>query len=155
MTVGLAGLKAARPPALLDIPDGKAGYDPGIPLFPGAQEQRGPPESKSQLANDQGIIAMSSVIDFLEKMGCDAQLRHASPDDIAQALTETQIESALGAAIIARSTSELYALMRQGPLFCIQTTPGKEDEKEDEGEEDEEPAAPPKKKGLQKALPAA
>jgi hypothetical protein len=97
---------------------------------------------------------MSSIIDFLEKMGGDAQLRHASPDDIAQALAETQIDSALGAAIIARSTSQLYALMRQGPLFCIQTTPGKEDEKEEEGEEDEEPAAPPKKKSVRTA-PAA
>lgn len=97
---------------------------------------------------------MSSVIDFLEKMGRDAQLRHASADDIAQALAQTQVDSALGAAIIARSTSDLYALMQQGPLFCIQTTPGKDDEKKKEDEEDEEPAVPPKK-SIQHALTVA
>ncbi|WP_445144861.1 hypothetical protein [Dyella sp. Tek66A03] len=85
---------------------------------------------------------MLSVIDFLEKMGKDAQLRHASQDDIAQALADADIESALGAAIIARSTSELYALLGQGPMFHVQMDPGKEDEEEDEDEEGDEGEKP-------------
>lgn len=102
---------------------------------------------------------MSSVIDFLEKMGQDAQLRHASPEDIAQALAEANVDAAIGAAIIAKSTSELYALLHQGPLFCIQTAPdkpGKEKKKEEEGEgkEDKEQAPSPKKKSSRKSLPA-
>jgi len=87
---------------------------------------------------------MSSVIDFLEKMGKDAQLRYASQDELTLALTETQIESELGAAIIAKSTSELYALLHQGPLFCVQTTPGKEEEEEEEGDEEGEDELSPK-----------
>ncbi len=98
---------------------------------------------------------MSSVIDFLERMGKDAQLRYASQDELTLALTETQIESELGAAIIAKSTSELYALLHQGPMFCIQTTPGKEDEEEEgEGEgEDEDDEAVPQKSSSRKASP--
>lgn len=89
---------------------------------------------------------MSRVIEFLERMGMDATLRHASDDQVALALTEAQMDAAVGAAILARSTAQLYALLGQGPLFCIQTTPGKEKEKEDEQEDDEdkEPAQPKK-----------
>jgi hypothetical protein len=100
---------------------------------------------------------MSNVIDFLEKMGKDALLRHASQDELALALEQAQIETSLGAAIIAKSTSELYALLHQGPLFCIQTTPSKEDEEkeegEEEGDEDDEPKAPAKKSS-RKSLPS-
>lgn len=89
---------------------------------------------------------MSSVIDFLEKMGKDAQLRHASQDEVALALEEAHIEASLGAAIIAKSTSELYALLHQGPLFCVQSAPGKEEEEEEEeSDEEAEPKAPAKK----------
>ncbi len=88
---------------------------------------------------------MSSVIDFLEKMGKDAQLRYASQNELALALEEARIEASLGAAIIAKSTSELYALLHQGPLFCVQSAPGKEEEdEEEEGEEDDETLAPAK-----------
>jgi hypothetical protein len=98
---------------------------------------------------------MTSVIDFLEKMGKDAQLRHASQDELVLALEEAQIEASLGAAIIAKSTSELYALLHQGPLFCVQSAPGKEEEEEEEGEgdEDAEPKAPAKKSS-RKSLPS-
>ncbi|HET6555319.1 MAG TPA: hypothetical protein VFG49_17465 [Dyella sp.] len=81
---------------------------------------------------------MSSVIEFLERLGADAQLRHASQEDIARALEEVQMDADVGAAIIARSTSDLYALLKQEPMFHILENPGREDEDEEEEEGDEE-----------------
>lgn len=88
---------------------------------------------------------MSSVIEFLERMGADAQLRHASQEDIELALEESQVDAALGAAIIARSTSDLYALLDQRPMFHVQNNPGKEEEEEEE-EGDEEEDSPSQRK---------
>ena len=86
---------------------------------------------------------MSSVIAFLERMGTDAQLRHAPQEDIEQALTESQIDSALGAAIIAKSTSELYALLKLRPMFHVMNDPGPlPGINDDEDEEEEKKAAP-------------
>jgi len=80
---------------------------------------------------------MSSVVEFLERMGRDAQLRHASQDEVAQALEESQVDSTLGAAIIARSTSDLYGLLDLRPMFHVQNNPGREDEEEEEEGEEE------------------
>jgi hypothetical protein len=82
---------------------------------------------------------MSSVIEFLERMGADAQLRHASREKIAAALEDTQVDAVLGAAIIARSTADLYALLDVRPMFKTTENPGREDEDEEgEGEGEEE-----------------
>lgn len=83
---------------------------------------------------------MSSVIKFLERMGADAQLRHASREDIAQALEESQVDAALGAAIISYTTSadDLYSLLGLKPMFHTLENPGREEEEEEEGEEGEE-----------------
>ncbi|WP_114824747.1 hypothetical protein [Dyella solisilvae] len=83
---------------------------------------------------------MSSVIEFLERMGADARLRHASQEDIAQALEESQVDASLGAAIIARSADELYALLDVGPMFKTIENPGREDEEEPAEPEEEEPS---------------
>lgn len=81
---------------------------------------------------------MSSVIEFLERLGADAQLRHASQEDIAQALEESQIDSAVGAAIVAKSTSDLYALLdQQQPMFHVLENPGREEEEEEEEGDDD------------------
>lgn len=92
---------------------------------------------------------MSSIIDFLERMGSEAQLRDASPEELELALTETEIEAPLRTAIFNKDTSELQALLRQMPLFGIQSTPD-EDEDEDEDEEEDEETGKPKPKGLQR-----
>lgn len=82
---------------------------------------------------------MSSVIEFLERMGADAELRHASTEDLAQALTASSVDERVGAAIIARSTADIYALLdQQRPMFHVQKEPGREDEGEDEDEEEGE-----------------
>lgn len=85
---------------------------------------------------------MSSVIDFLERLGADAQLRHASLEEIAQALEASQVDAATGAAILAKSTADLYALLDEHPMFHTQSNPGREEEEEDEEEGEEEPEAP-------------
>jgi hypothetical protein len=89
---------------------------------------------------------MSSVIEFLERMGADAHMRRASQEEIAVALEESQVDSDLGAAIIAKSTAELYSLLDLRPMFHTLENPGREDEDEegegeDEGEEEKDSLA--------------
>ena len=79
---------------------------------------------------------MSSIIDFLERMGSDAQWRDASQEELDVALTEAEIEAPLRAAILNKDTSGLQALMRLMPLFSIQDVPD-EDENEDDDDDDE------------------
>lgn len=81
---------------------------------------------------------MSSIIEFLERMGADAQLRHASSGEIAEALAQHQVDAATGAAIIARSTADLYSLLGIKPMFKTLENPGREDEEEEGEEEGEE-----------------
>jgi hypothetical protein len=80
---------------------------------------------------------MSNVIDFLERMGRDAQLRHASQGEVELALANEQIDLELQAAILAESSSQLGALLGQG-VFCCMQEPGKEDEDEDDDGDGEE-----------------
>jgi len=78
---------------------------------------------------------MSSVIEFLERLGGDAQLRQATTEEIALALADAKVEASASEAILARNVDELYALLKQAPMFCVQTVPRKEGEEEDEEEE--------------------
>ncbi|WP_458071998.1 hypothetical protein [Rhodanobacter sp. BL-MT-08] len=82
-----------------------------------------------------------NVIDFLERMGRDAQLRHASAAEMEVALNATEIEPELQAAILGRDQSQLEALLGQVPL-CVALFPGQEDE-EDGDEEEETPSKEP------------
>jgi hypothetical protein len=86
---------------------------------------------------------MSSIIDFLERMGSEAQLHDASLEELELALTEAAIEAPLRTAILTKDTSGLQALLRQMPLFGIQLDPD-DDEDDDEDEETDEP------KGMQR-----
>ena len=76
---------------------------------------------------------MSNVIDFLERVGQDAQLRQGSQNEMELAMTRAQIDPELQAAIVAKDQSLLEMLLGQGILCCMQM-PGKEDEDEDEDE---------------------
>jgi hypothetical protein len=77
---------------------------------------------------------MSSVIDFLERVGSDAQWRTASHDEIELALAAAEIEVPLREAILAKDPSKLEALLGQVPQLGMMTLP----DEEEEGEEDEE-----------------
>jgi hypothetical protein len=77
---------------------------------------------------------MSSVIDFLEKMGGDARWLAASEEAIALALAETGIEEPICAAIARGDASALQALLNQ-PFFLgmqIPVAPEEEDEEDEE-----------------------
>lgn len=86
---------------------------------------------------------MSDVIEFLEKMGRHAQLRHASPEDMELALEDAQIDAPLSSAILARDMSDLYDLLKLQPMFATQMEPGEEEDapsKEEEPGREEEDA---------------
>jgi CO dehydrogenase/acetyl-CoA synthase beta subunit len=86
---------------------------------------------------------MSNVIEFLERLGSDAYLRQAAKDEVAMALADAKVDASAGEAILARNVEELYALLNQGPLFCLQSFPRKEEEEEEEeGQGEEEQKAP-------------
>jgi molybdopterin-guanine dinucleotide biosynthesis protein A len=76
---------------------------------------------------------MSNVINFLVRMGQDAQLRHASSHEVALALASEQIDPELRAAILAKDQREIERLLEQAPHCCL-LFPEKEDE-DDDGEE--------------------
>jgi hypothetical protein len=78
---------------------------------------------------------MTDVIDFLERMGQDAQLRHASQDEVELALTSAEIAPELQTAILAKDQAKIESLLGQAPL-CGMFLPGQEEE--EEGDEDEE-----------------
>lgn len=80
---------------------------------------------------------MTDVIDFLERVGQDAQLRHASQDEVGLALTSTEIAPELQAAILANDPVQLETLLGHVPA-CGYLLPGEEPAEEEEGDEDEE-----------------
>lgn len=73
---------------------------------------------------------MFDVIDFLERVGQDAQLRHASQDEVGLALSGAEVDSQLRVAILARDGQELRVLLGQGPFCCLihPAKPGEEQE---------------------------
>lgn len=80
---------------------------------------------------------MSNVIGFLEKMGQDAELRHATNDEMKLALTSTQIDPDLKAAILQSDQAKLDVLLGARINIVCSVFPGKE---EDDEEEEESPA---------------
>ena len=91
---------------------------------------------------------MSNVIDFLEKWGQDAQLRHATSAELEQALLRAGIEPAERAAILGADRCTLESLLgARSRVVCAVVAPEEEEveeededgeEKKKEGEEEEE-----------------
>lgn len=82
---------------------------------------------------------MSNVIDFLERFGQDADLRHATDDAIAAALSNAGIESRLQTAILNKDQRTLVALLGGDTnVCCLIHSPDDEEEEEDDVHEDEE-----------------
>ncbi|QNJ99797.1 hypothetical protein [Dyella telluris] len=86
---------------------------------------------------------MSSVIEFLERLGADAHLRQATKEEVALALADACVEATASEAILSGQSEALYALLKRAPMVCVQTVPHKEDEEEEE-DEDEQPKSPDK-----------
>ena len=79
---------------------------------------------------------VSNVIDFLERFGQDADLRHASDEAVAEALRNAGIEPALQAAVLDKDQRALEALLGADTNVCCMVY--KEDEAEEEEPEEEE-----------------
>jgi hypothetical protein len=104
-------------------------------------------------------MGMTDVIEFLERMGQDPQLRHAAQDEVERALISADIAPELRAAILAKDQAQLETLLGQVPV-CGYFFPGKEDEgDEEEGEGEEtpskEPDEVPEHSGLRTVIPTA
>lgn len=87
---------------------------------------------------------MSNVIDFLEQMGRDAHLRHATGLDLEAALTQAGIEPPLRAAILGGDSRLLESLLGANPTICCmvnvpeeEEAPAEEEEEFEEGEDEE------------------
>lgn len=74
---------------------------------------------------------MFDVIGFLERVGQDAQWRHASLDEVGLALSDAEVDPELRMAILARDGQELQALLGQAP-FCCLISPAKPGEEQEE-----------------------
>jgi hypothetical protein len=87
----------------------------------------------------QGINSMSSVVDFLEKMGSEAHWRDALQDEVKLALADAGIEAPMCAAILTKNAALVQALLGQGKLISEQIpSPEEVPQPEPEEEEDEE-----------------
>jgi hypothetical protein len=81
---------------------------------------------------------MLGVVDFLEKIGSDAQWRGASQDDMASALAEANIEAPVRAAILAKDEAGVRTLLGQKNLIDEYVpSPIPEREPDEEGDEEE------------------
>jgi hypothetical protein len=81
---------------------------------------------------------VSNVIDFLERFGGDAQLRHASEDEVDVELKLAGIEPGLRAAIVSKDQSELERLLGANTNVCCMVNAPEEEEEEEEEDDDED-----------------
>jgi flagellar biosynthesis/type III secretory pathway M-ring protein FliF/YscJ len=89
--------------------------------------------------NESGEKFVSDVIEFLERFGQDADMRHAADDAIAEALSNAGIESRLQSAILSKDQRALEALLGADTnVCCMVHTPDDDEEEEDEDEEHED-----------------
>lgn len=74
---------------------------------------------------------MSNVIGFLEKMGQDAQLRHAPCNELERALTQAEIDPALQAAILGGDQHQIEVLLgTKTNVCCLVHAPENDDDAE-------------------------
>ncbi|EIL94282.1 hypothetical protein [Rhodanobacter spathiphylli] len=67
---------------------------------------------------------MFDVVDFMEKMGGDAQLSQASDSELAEALAATDIASELQSVVLAKNAQHLEALLVAKPVCVLLSPPG-------------------------------
>lgn len=81
---------------------------------------------------------MSNIIDFLERMGQDAQLRHAPGSEVERALIKAQIEPALRAIILGEDSRRLETLLGATANVCCGLYPVEPDDAEDKDESEDD-----------------
>jgi hypothetical protein len=79
---------------------------------------------------------MSNTSEFLEAIGTDASLRHASRHELAEWLQQLGASDALTAAVSTGDSAALYAELGHMPMQQPQVThtPGHEDDEVEQGE---------------------
>lgn len=80
---------------------------------------------------------MSNVIDFLEKVGRDGQLRQRSRVELEQVLDDVSVSPELRAALLAGNQQRIEELLGC-EVVCCMLIPGKEQEEGEEEREDED-----------------
>lgn len=75
---------------------------------------------------------MSNIIGFLEHVGQDSALRHATTEELQAALDITQIAPSVQAAILANDRLELASITDSRVVAHGVISPGKEDDEDDE-----------------------
>lgn len=81
---------------------------------------------------------MSNVIEFLERMGADAELRHATQDRLEAALAQAEVEPELRAALLARDLPRVTALLGASTnVCCALSIPDPDDEDRQDDDEDD------------------
>jgi hypothetical protein len=89
--------------------------------------------------NRNGEYLVSEVIDFLELLGSDARLRHASNEEVKRALAKAGIAEPAGATILAGDRLSLeFLLGAKANVFCGVVAPGEPDEEQDDEPEDDD-----------------
>jgi hypothetical protein len=83
-----------------------------------------------------GSTFVSNLIEFLERIGQDSDLRYAGSEMLEEALREAGIDPALRAAILGKDQRVIEDLIGAQPNICC--TVHREDEEEEEPEEEEE-----------------
>ena len=82
---------------------------------------------------------MSNVIDLLERMGKDAQLRNATDPELEQAMIRAQIDPAIRDAILLRDQRRLEELLGADANVCCMIYVPAQEEPEEEEDDDKEP----------------
>jgi hypothetical protein len=81
---------------------------------------------------------MTDAIDFLEQLGRNARLRHASATDLERMLAAGGFEPSLRSALLADDAVRLGELLGAQPSICsLIEKPDQEDDDEEEEEEEE------------------
>lgn len=82
---------------------------------------------------------MTDAIDFLEQLGRNARLRHASATELERVLAASGFEPGLRSALLADDTMRLGELLGAQPnICCLVEKPDQEDDDEEEDEEEED-----------------
>src|ERR1700730_11069383 len=85
----------------------------------------------------EGDDFVSNVIDFLQRLGQDAKLRHAPRAALERALAEAGIDPALREALLG-ADQKLESLLGADTNVCAMISPGKKEEEEEEDEDFDE-----------------
>ena len=80
----------------------------------------------------------SNVIDFLEQMGSNAQLRQCTGPGLEEALRQAGIEAPVRAALLDRDQHRLESLLGANHILCCAINAPEEEESEEEDDEDGE-----------------